>query len=520
MPTGSKGFFDTFNLEQVVPLAMKKFDIDLAKRKLGMEEEVLQLKKDEVKRAITEKEMFNKWFSDAVARRGQPPTLSPAEGAQSPILTAEQAGSLLDSYATLGTGPAMPTATPNLEKIMPPSTGLPQPSQVGQRGIDPYEAIMASGMNPKDAVSQIVELSKASQARPKLLTPEEEAQQIRIGQKPKLLTPEEEAQQIRIAAEKAKQKPTQPTQYSDKRNAALKDLQDEGIEKPDESQIVKKIQENEFKTGPKGFETMEEAVEEAKRVHKETASAAGLIPTAEMGAGNKWIPKLVPNIELRIPPFQQGAALPPGIVFNKKTGKYTDSTTGKEKSREELTNLYGERAMLDADKSALRDLSKRYELISIFANRIDANVPIVRDASKLIKNTDVRLYNQAINSSKAYLVGSGQWSALQTALLSLSNEVQRIESNSLGIGGQGQEERKVWAKIHDPNLSFKDLDILLDMVTKLSKTAKGTVNKQRIDLFHRIPEEARGEFGISMEEPTAPSGKTPKKVGRFTIEVE
>ncbi len=254
------------------------------------------------------------------------------------------------------------------------------------------------------------------------------------------------------------------------------------------------------KIPPKGFDTMEEAVSEAKRVHVATKSEAALIPTAELGMGNKWIPKLVPNIELRIPPFQQGTALPPGIIFNRKTGKYTDSNSGQEMSREKLTTLYGERAMLDADKSALRDLSKRYELISIFANRIDANVPIVKEASKLVNNTDARLYNAAINKSKQFLLGSGQWAALQTSLLALSNEVQRIESNSLGIGGQGQEERKVWAKIHDPNLSFKDLDILLDMITKLSRTAKGAVNKQRIDLFNRIPEEARGEFSKSMEE--------------------
>lgn len=270
------------------------------------------------------------------------------------------------------------------------------------------------------------------------------------------------------------------------------------------------------KIPPKGFNTMEEAVSEAKRVNTATKSGAALIPTAELGMGNKWIPKLVPNIELRIPPFQQGAALPPGIIFNRKTGKYTDSTSGQEMSREKLTTLYGERAMLDADKSALRDLSKRYELISIFANRIDANVPIVKEASKLVNNTDARLYNAAINKSKQFLLGSGQWAALQTSLLALSNEVQRIESNSLGIGGQGQEERKVWAKIHDPNLSFKDLDILLDMITKLSKTAKGAVNKQRIDLFNRIPEEAKGEFGISLEETPTQTSTTqiePRKPG-------
>lgn len=208
MPTGPKGFFDTFNLEQVVPLAMKKFDIDLARQKLGMEQEVLDLKKDEIKRSILKREMFTNMLMPMLTGQGQTPTPS----AESAILNPEQTGRLMESYAELGTGPAMPTATPKLEAIMPPSTELPRPSQAGPKGIDPNKAILsflAAGGEPKDALSQIVGLAKAGALKGtggRIFNPfTGQVNERPIQPTPKLLTPEEEAQQIRIAAEKARQ---------------------------------------------------------------------------------------------------------------------------------------------------------------------------------------------------------------------------------------------------------------------------------------------------------------------------
>jgi hypothetical protein len=268
----------------------------------------------------------------------------------------------------------------------------------------------------------------------------------------------------------------------------------------------KEIKER-IKKEAKGYDTAEEAFAEAQRMHAKAGDKAGLIPSYELSAQNKYVPKLLPNIEVRIPPFRQGQNLPPGIVFNNKTGKYSDTTTGKEFDRKELINLYGINAAINADKMALGELTKREQLIKVFTNRIDANVPIVLDAVKEVGNKNPRLLNEAINKGQQYLVGSGKWQALQTAMLSLSNEVQRLESNTLGIGGQGQEERRVWAKIHDPNMTFNDIKILASMIQKLSKTATGVIEKQRSDLIKRIPIEGIGNEPTTPEIPPSP-GKT------------
>ncbi len=79
----------------------------------------------------------------------------------------------------------------------------------------------------------------------------------------------------------------------------------------------------EVKPEPKGFDTMEEAVQEGNRVLSAVGKEKGLVATAEMGNGNKWIPKLIPNPAERYPSFMPaGTNLPPGYTFNRKTGGY------------------------------------------------------------------------------------------------------------------------------------------------------------------------------------------------------
>jgi len=277
--------------------------------------------------------------------------------------------------------------------------------------------------------------------------------------------------------------------------------------------ILEKIATGKPKEDPKGFDTMEEAVNEAKKVHTATGGSVGLLPSAEMGTGNKWIPKLVQNIEARYPTQMQAANLPPGINFDRRTGKYTDAETKRELSRRELSGLYGERAVMEADKAAYRDIDKRGELIGTFVNRIEMNTPIVMEAAKKLGNTDIKLLNVPLNRAKRHM-GSGEWSALQLAITSLSNEIAKVESGSLGIAEVSVEQAKIMRLIHDPNLSINDLQKVLNMGIKLGKTSVAAINKQKEDLGRRIPQ-------IELGEPKTPT-PTEKglKVGRFTVEVE
>jgi hypothetical protein len=71
----------------------------------------------------------------------------------------------------------------------------------------------------------------------------------------------------------------------------------------------------------KGYETAEDAFKEAQRMLKLAGPDAGVVASVDVGPGNKYIPKLIPNISVRIPPFSPNANLPPDVMVNRKTGQ-------------------------------------------------------------------------------------------------------------------------------------------------------------------------------------------------------
>ncbi len=78
------------------------------------------------------------------------------------------------------------------------------------------------------------------------------------------------------------------------------------------------------KSQVKGYDTMEEAFAEAQAILKKTPEDAGLVPSAELSTNNKWIPKLVSNITLRIPPMSGEPTLPPNVFRDRRTGKLVE----------------------------------------------------------------------------------------------------------------------------------------------------------------------------------------------------
>jgi hypothetical protein len=97
-----------------------------------------------------------------------------------------------------------------------------------------------------------------------------------------------------------------------------------------------------------------------------------------------------------------------------------------------------------------------------FVNVIDQNAELVKKLKKQYGVNYGRLFNAAINNINQGVPGSGDLMALQQALTSLSNEVAKVESGSMGIAEVSVEQAKLWKKIHDYNLNESDLDKVLD----------------------------------------------------------
>ena len=150
------------------------------------------------------------------------------------------------------------------------------------------------------------------------------------------------------------------------------------------------------------------------------------------------------------------------------------------------TDVTTERATVASNKSALQDLTKREALIGTFTNRIEATSKVVVDAFNKLGNTDSRLRNIPINKLKQYM-GSGELRALNLAVTSLSNEVAKVESGSLGIAEVSEGQAQTMRKIHDfDTLSLNDVMKVIDMGKELGKTSMGSIKLQRQDLVKEM----------------------------------
>lgn len=145
-----------------------------------------------------------------------------------------------------------------------------------------------------------------------------------------------------------------------------------------------------------------------------------------------------------------------------------------------------------ANIKSLNDLAKRETLIGTFTHRIDATSDVVIKLAQKYRNTNSRLLNIPINSLSG-MMGSGDLQALKLALKSLSNEVAKVESGSLGIAEVSVEQSKYMERVHDPNLSLNDMLKVINTGKALGKTNMDSIRKQRQELKGRIQSGGEGE---------------------------
>jgi hypothetical protein len=155
------------------------------------------------------------------------------------------------------------------------------------------------------------------------------------------------------------------------------------------------------------------------------------------------------------------------------------------------TDVTTDRAVAAANKTALSELTKREQLITTFTRRIDATSDVALAAYKRFGNTDSRLRNVPINKLKGY-IGDGELQAIKLAVKSLSNEIAKVESGSIGIGEVSVEQAKYMEKVHDVNLSLEDFVKVVNMGKELGKTSTETLKLQREDLVKEMRGAGKG----------------------------
>jgi len=205
---------------------------------------------------------------------------------------------------------------------------------------------------------------------------------------------------------------------------------------------------------------------------------------------------LIEVSEARYPTRQQIPDIP-GMTFDRRTGEYL-MPGGIPVAPEDFGLIWAGKYQMAADKSALREVTKRNELVKSFAKRIEVNSPIVAELGKRVGNTNIKLLNAPINDLwKQGVIGDGDLAAYKLAVTSLSNEIAKVESSSLGIAGVSVEQMQIMSAIHNTNIPIAEFQKVIDVGIRLSQTLEGALESQRIEILERIknwtPEEKRAD---------------------------
>ena len=138
-----------------------------------------------------------------------------------------------------------------------------------------------------------------------------------------------------------------------------------------------------------------------------------------------------------------------------------------------------------AQGMAMNDLTKREALQGTFIGKIEENAKTLRRIRTNYGDQYSRLVNVPVNKL-AQLMGSGDYAALQLVVRSLSNEVAKVESGSLGVAEVSVEQAEAFNKIHDANMTLGDLMKVADTSLELGGNARTALKNQKASLLSEI----------------------------------
>ena len=182
-------------------------------------------------------------------------------------------------------------------------------------------------------------------------------------------------------------------------------------------------------------------------------------------------------INLRIPGYQ---ALPnmPGLNFNHKTGNYEVAKSPQSPER---------MAEVKAATKSLDNQTKVKDMMGSFVKNLDFQKTRLDKRINFLTRTDVRLVNMPIREALMTVKGSPNESILSMYLTDISNDAAKLSTgSSASITELSKDAQARWSKIHDPNLSVKDLQ---ELITETQAAAHGrisTANEQIQETMGRI----------------------------------
>jgi hypothetical protein len=170
-----------------------------------------------------------------------------------------------------------------------------------------------------------------------------------------------------------------------------------------------------------------------------------------------------------------------------------------------------------AIQGSLGFLEKQVSSMGSFVSNLNQQVDKVGQLSKELETSDARLLNIPLRAIRGRIAGSALQAKYDMYLTEIENEIGKLASGSTASIAElsvGAQER--WAKIHDKNLSIKDMMSLLEETKAAANMRVKSVNDELIKARERMV--TRDYSGLGSPATVAP--QVPKTIGRFQIEVE
>lgn len=162
----------------------------------------------------------------------------------------------------------------------------------------------------------------------------------------------------------------------------------------------------------------------------------------------------------------------------------------------------------EAQGVALKDNEKYTVATERFVKVIDKNIDLVKKLKAKHGGDLAKVYDRAITGLVQGVMGDGDVLALQQALLSLSNEVGKVESGSMGIAEVSASQAEKWAKIHDWSLPYSELDKVLNTSKELGRLRLESLNEVS-NKYRRSLKTKEGKVpSFAQDEAAAVAGKT------------
>jgi hypothetical protein len=131
--------------------------------------------------------------------------------------------------------------------------------------------------------------------------------------------------------------------------------------------------------------------------------------------------------------------------------------------------------------SSLKNQQKVESMMSGFVRNLDFQAERLNKNAQELSRLDYRILNVPMRSAAMMIKGSPKESILSMYLTDISNDVAKLSTgSSASVAELSQNAQERWNKIHDPNLSIKDLIALVDE-TKIAAHGRIITTKDEME---------------------------------------